>query len=914
MGSTLFKALVIILLAMPSAVAQKLPSPIEHFGFNIGDNYKLANYTQTEAYFHKLAKNSDRTIIQDIGKTEEGRTQYMMIVSSPANLKNLSRYKEISQKLARAEDLTDAQAAALAKEGKPIVWIDGGLHATETVGSQQLIDLYYKLLTQNDSMTLKILDNVVILLSEVNPDGQELVANWYMQEKDTSRRNMKIPFLYNKFVGHDNNRDFYMMNIKETKNVARQLYVEWMPQIVYNHHQTGPPGSVVAGPPYRDPFNYAYDPLIITSIDAIGANMISRLNVEGKPGYTRLGGSVFNTWWNGGLRTAPYFHNMIGLLTEIIGSPTPSEIPLVPERLIPNNATPFPVLPQKWLFKQSIDYSNSLNYAVLDYASRMGDELLMNIYIMGKNSIEKGKRDNWTAIPNHVKAIETAYERDVKAGKIKKEVTGNYRSPKIPLSYYNDVFTNPEMRDPRGYIMSANQPDFPTVTQFMNSLIKAGVKVLQAEKDFSVNGKNYPAGSYIVRTAQAFRPHVIDMFEPQNYPNDFQYPGGPPIRPYDATGWTLAFQMGVQFDRILDDFNGPFKAIPYGEIQLPISQTLPASKTGYWFSSSVNNSFIAANNLLRAGVPVWRITSSFDNMPEGSFYTTEEGFTVLKSAGQQLGVKSVPASSKPTSAVSISPARIALFDKYGGSMPSGWVRWMLEQFNFKYDLIYPKDIDKGNLFSKYDVILLINDGVPAPAGTARDSSMFNEQEIKESKDIPEKFRYMLGEVTTQKSVPQLKEFLEKGGSIVAVGKNTSLAYHLGLPVTSALVENNAKGEQTKLSDEKFFIPTSILEVNVNTSSPANWGMLSKADIVFNNSPVFKVDPLAKNIQVLASFGDKDALRSGWGWGQSYLKHGVSAFVAEVGKGKLYAFGPEITFRAQSHGTFKLLFNELYKTK
>ncbi|MEO6819156.1 MAG: M14 metallopeptidase family protein [Ginsengibacter sp.] len=908
------KTLVIILFIMPSAIGQKIPSPKEFFGFNIGDNYQLANNTKTQEYFQILAKNSDRSIIQDIGKTEEGRTQYMMIVSSPANLKNLARYKEISQKLARAENLTDEQAAALAKEGKPVVWIDGGLHATETVGSQQLIDLYYSLLTRNDPTTLKILDNVIILLSEVNPDGQELVANWYMQEKDTARRNMKIPFLYNKYVGHDNNRDFYMMNIKETKNVARQLYVEWMPQIVYNHHQAGPPGSVIAGPPYRDPFNYAYDPLIITSIDGIAANMISRLNVEGKPGYTRLGGSVFNAWWNGGLRTAPYFHNMVGLLTEIIGNPTPSEVPLVPDRLIPNNATPFPVLPQKWLFKQSIDYSNSLNYAVLDYASRMGDELLENIYVMGKNSINKGSRDNWTAIPKHVEAIETAYDKDVKDGKIKKETEGYYRSPKIPMRYYDSVFTNPALRDPRGFIMSANQPDFPTVTTFMNSLLKSGVKVLQADKEFTVKGKTYPAGSYIVRTNQAFRPHVIDMFEPQNYPNDFQYPGGPPVRPYDATGWTLAFQMGVQFDRILDDFDGPFKPITYGEIQTPLSHTVSASSTGYLFSATVNNSFIAANNLLSAGIPVWRITNSMDNMPEGSFYTTDKGFAVLKSAGEQLGIKAVPASTKPGSAISISPARIALLDRYGGSMPSGWVRWMLEQFNFKYDLVYPKDIDKGNLIAKYDVILLIDDGVPPQAGAAKETNFFSEPETKEDKDIPEKFRYMMGQITVQKSIPQLKEFLEKGGNIVTVGNNTRLAYHLDLPVNNALVEINGNGEEKPLPDGKYFVPTSILEVNINTSNPANWGMPAKADVVFNNSPVFNIEPLAKNIQVLASFGNKNALRSGWGWGQSYLRNGVSAFVAEVGKGKFYAFGPEITNRAQSHGTFKMLFNELYKTK
>ena len=334
-----------------AAQAQKVPSPKEHFGFNIGDDYQLATYTQTEAYFKKLSA-SPRTKLVDIGLTEEGRHQWMLIVSSPENIKNLDKYKELSRKLARAENLTNEQAKTLAAQGKAIVWIDGGLHATETVGTHQLIETAYELTSRNDAETMRILDQAVILLVHANPDGQELVSNWYMSQKDPTKRNMNIPRLYEKYIGHDNNRDFFMMNMKESQNITRQQFLEWLPQIVYNHHQTGPAGSVVAGPPYRDPFNYVYDPLLVTSIDALGAAMSSRLNAENKPGYTERNGTTFSTWWNGGLRTTTYFHNMVGLLTEIIGSPTPASIPLVPERLIPNSNTPFPVTPREWHYKQ----------------------------------------------------------------------------------------------------------------------------------------------------------------------------------------------------------------------------------------------------------------------------------------------------------------------------------------------------------------------------------------------------------------------------------------------------------------------------------------------------------------------------------------------------------------------------------
>ncbi|MEY3432898.1 MAG: hypothetical protein RL131_834, partial [Bacteroidota bacterium] len=362
------------------SIAQNISSPKEHFGFSIGNNYMLANYTQTESYFKKLDASSDRATLQSIGKTEEGRDQFMMIITSPENHKSIERYKSISQQLARAESISDETAKSIAAQGKAVVWIDGGLHATEVVGAHQLIELAYQLNSKTDDETKFILDNVIILLVHANPDGQELVSNWYMRNSDTLKRSTSyLPRMYEKYAGHDNNRDFYMLNLKETQNMGRQLFIEWIPQIMYNHHQTGPPGAVVAGPPFRDPFNYVYDPLVMTSLDAVGAAMINRLNTEGKPGFTQRAGSPYSTWYNGGLRTTTYFHNMIGLLTEIIGSPTPSSIPLVPNRLIPSSANPNPIQPQKWYFKNSIDYSISMNYAVLMYAARHRDELLYNI-------------------------------------------------------------------------------------------------------------------------------------------------------------------------------------------------------------------------------------------------------------------------------------------------------------------------------------------------------------------------------------------------------------------------------------------------------------------------------------------------------------------------------------------------------
>lgn len=903
----------VLFLSITFVVAQKLPSPKEFFGFDIGQDYHLVNYTQFEKYFKELAKNSNRTILQDIGKTEEGRTMYMAIVSSPQNLKNIARYKEISQKLARA-GISDAEAKQLEQEGKPVVWIDGGLHATETVPSQELVALYYKLLSSNDEETLSILNNVIILLCEVNPDGLELTADWYMRPDDTLKRNLRLPVVYNKYIGHDNNRDFYMNNMKESENISRQLYVEWMPQIVYNHHQAGPDGSVLAGPPYRDPFNYVYDPLLVTGLDGVGTAMINRLNKEGKPGYTRLGGSSFNTWWNGGLRTTPYFHNMIGILTEIIGSPTPSSVPFVPDRLIADNNTPFPVLPQKWHMKQSIDYSLSLNYAILDYAQMMAKRLLENIYIMGKNSIAKGNQDNWTIVPREIEKVKKVYNEDVAKG-IEKKPAPSFGEPKVPLKYFDKVLRDSSLRDPRGYIIPSDQTDFPTAVKFINALIKSGIKVYKANASFNVENKTYPAGSYVVKTNQAFRPFVLDMFEPQNYRNDFQYPGGPPIRPYDAAGWTLAYQMGVKFDRILNGFDGPFDQVPYGEIQSPPGTNVKRSSKGYFLNAAVNNSFIVANDLLNAGIKIKRITSATGDVPAGSFYVPENGFKILSESAAKWGVTVTPAVSIPAGSENILPSRIALFDRYGGSIPSGWVRWLLEQFHFKYSVIYPQEIDKGDLNSKYDAILFIDDGVPQPRTQAPSgfSGFFNFPEPK-PEDIPQQYVSMLGRITPDKSIPQLKKFVENGGHIITVGNNTNLAYHFGLPVKNALLTIDNSGKEKPVASDKYYIPTSVLEAEVNVSDPACWGMAGKTDLIFDNSPVFKILPGADDVKPLVWFGDGDLLRSGWAWGQNYIKDGVAAFEATLGKGKFFAFGPEITFRAQSHGTFKFLFNQLYNRK
>lgn len=895
------KLAILLIVVSNALMAQQVTSPKEHFGFNIGDDYMLANYVQMESYFKKVASQSDRVLIQDGGKTEEGRQQHLLIISSPQNLKEVEKYRSISQRLGRAENLTEAEAKKLSKEGKPVVWIDGGMHSNETVGSHQLIETFYQLANSNDEEILNFLDKVVILMWHVNPDGQDLLADWYMQYPDKEKRNMSIPRLYQKYVGHDNNRDFYMFNMKEATNLAKVMYVDWLPQIVYNHHQTSPDGTIVAGPPYRDPFNYVYDPLLVTGIDGVGFAMVNRLNEEGKGGYVRMDQSMFSTWWNGGLRTAPYFRNMIGILTETTGNPTPSVIPVVAERLVPRNGLPNPVHPGEWHFKQSIDYSVSMNFAILDYAARNGDQLLYNFYKMGKNSIDKGNKDSWTMSPKFAEQLESDYDEAIRTGKEKKqELTSIYRSKVIPYKFYESIYKDSKNRDPRAYIIPSDQADFGTATKFVNTLIKGGLYVEVSKNGFTHSGRNYPKNSIVVKTNQAFRAQVLDMFEPQDHPHDVEYPGGPPIRPYDAAGWTLAMQMGVKYEPVFEDISADLERTEYGKLLSTPSEPFPASKVGYLINGKSNDAYIAVNRLIKGNVKVFRDVNSTD------FFVDSKGKAILEEANRAFGIKIKSADKKPSQLLPVNSMKIGLFDVYGGSMPSGWVRWLMEQYEFDYELFYPQDVNNNNV-SKFDVLLFIGQGIPSSIETGAGYRSRDPQ-----KDlVPQEFQHWLGSLNKETSINNLKSYVENGGRILTVGQSSGWVYDLGLNITNPLLEANKEGVLKPIPSSKYFIPTSILAAELNPSLVENFGLEKDAKIIFNNSPVFKFQP-SSTLYSLGKITSEKPLLSGWAHGQEYLKDTNIGLVALLGKGKVIAIGPEITNRGQSHSTFKLLFNQLMK--
>jgi hypothetical protein len=885
-----------VTLAVGAAVpeAQQSPrvtSPKEQFGWDIGDDYRLVNYTQYVEYLQKLDRESDRMTVVDIGPTAEGRREYTAIVTSPQNHRSLARYQDINRRLALAEGVSPDEARQLARDGKVVVWIDGGLHATEVLGAQQLIELLYRLTSRTDPETMRILNDDIVLVTNINPDGMELVSDWYMREPDERRRSTGgIPRLYQKYIGHDNNRDFYMANQVETENANRMMYREWFPAIMYNHHQTGPAGAVLFAPPFRDPFNYHYDPLVPLGIDMVGAAIHTRLAVENKPGAVMRSAAPYSTWFNGGIRTTSYFHNQIGILTEMIGNPTPTEIPFVPAMQLPRGDVPFPIAPQVWRFRQSVEYSMSTNYAILDIASRRKEDFLFNMYTMARNSIERGSRDHWTIMPDRIDAVDAALAQQNPQG-------GRGR---VPTALYTSVLRDPAMRDPRGYILPADQPDFLTATKFVNTLIKGGVVVHRASSAFTVNGRQYPAGSYVVKTAQAFRPHVMDMFEPQDHPHDLVYPGGPPRAPYDVTGYNISYSMGIKYDRILEGFDGPFEALP-DLIQPPPGRVTQAPNGGgYLFSHRINDAFVAVNRLLKANEEVFWAGGASMFVP-----ARPSTLPILQKLAAEKGLNFEAVAAPPAGELSkLRPMRVGLWDQYGGSMPSGWTRWLLEQFEFPFEVVFPQALDAGNLASRFDVLIFVDGAIPL-----RDAGVGGGAPAS----VPEEFRDRVGRVTVAQTVPQLRRFVEGGGTILAIGSSVAIGYHLGLPIRDALVDRAEDGTERRLPSDRFYVPGAILEARLDPSHPLAYGLDDSVKLFFDHSEAFRLLPgaEAKGVKAVAWFDTPAPLRSGWAWGQHYLDQAVQIVDAPVGKGRVVLFGPEIAWRAQPHGTFKLLFNGIY---
>lgn len=845
--------------------AGPVTTPKEFFGFDVCEDYQMFNYTRLTGYWKQLAKESRRIRLVNLGKTEEGRDQWMAVVSDPSNLANLERHRRAAQELASAKAwTTEEEAFRQIEKMKAMVWIDGGIHSTETLAHQHLAETAYRLVSRETPENRRFLKDCIILLPHINPDGHELVADWYMRRPDPKTRSLAgLPRLYQKYAGHDNNRDWYQMNLVETRNINKALYVDWLPQMMFNHHQSAPNGTIMYLPPFRNPYNNNIDPLIQVSTDLVGLHLHQRLISEGKGGSVMKDGASFSAWWNGGLRTTTYFHNMIGILAETWGSPGPTEAPFIKSRQVTTTDLPLPLTPGLWRMRQSLEYVQTANDAFIDYASRYRVRLLFHQWRAARNSIERGQNDTWSR-PAH--RIQELGEK---------------------------ALSDPALRDARLYVIPQDQPDFPTAQKFADLLKRTGVEVLVADEE----AEGIKKGDLLVRTDQAYRPHILDLFEPQDHPNAFRYEGGPPIPPYDSAGYTPAYQMAVTFVRRLEpasvrtvEWKGPdgFKVLP----SLPKTD----GSVVLYVKSEQNDSHAAAFRALAQGLAVKRDRA-------GGFWIEGKGADLARLAGSLKSGEARVSEVGPSNSSPVRLPRVGLWDAYGGSMASGWTRWLFDEFGVSYEVVFAPEINRGSLKERFDAIFVVGGGIPSAEPRTEESR------LAEDETIPLSFRRQMGAMSVSKSVVALKQFVEEGGHLMTVGSSSrNLLRHLDLPVKDALVGADGR----PLANSEFFIPGSLLRVKLNPG-PLTLGLPSELDMMYDESPAWKLSPSADPAGWVGGYVGSKPLRSGWAWGQEKLEGSAAVLDFAYGRGRVVLFGPEVVYRGQQHGAFKLIFNALWRS-
>ena len=826
---------------------RNVPTPESVLGKRPGDDFYLANYDESRAYFKKLAEASDRVRLINVGKTTRGLDWEIAIISAPENLATLDRYKKISQKLADGRGLDDAAARALAREGKAIVHLDGGLHSTEVAGAQHSILLAHRLASaQGDPEVDAILKNVIVMLwPTLNPDGQNAVTAWYRKNLGTVYEVSPLPDLYQEYVGHDNNRDGYMNNMVESQAVTR-TELEWAPVIFYCHHQTAPFPTRIFIPPFVEPISGNIHPLMGRWLNVLGMNIAAYLDARGMPGAVHRVG--FDNWYPGFLDYTHIFRNSISFFTEtaLYRYATPrfysvDEFPADQRNLTAGVMYASPWKGGWWRLKDAVEYMEGASMAVLDTAAKFREELLFNRY--------QAARDNVSA------------------------------------------FTN---GPPYAYVIPARQRDLGEAATLVEKLMVNGIEVHQAGKPFHASGVEHPAGSFVVLMDQPFSPLVKELFETQKYPELRESPNGPPIRPYDVTGWTLPLQMGVHVAPVLQPVSAAERAALTRVAKFaPPAGRVEGAGVSYVFSHRPNASFKAINALFAAGAQVGFVSAEID-MAEGRETGAIAASGVSRDTVEKIARESslsVKAVAVPKGVVGVKKARVGLYRSWTANIDEGWTRWILENYGFAPVTLRNDSIQGGNLRERFDAIILPD----ASAKSIRDG--FGPG------IVPGEYTGGLG----SQGAAALREFVQAGGTLIAFNNASLYAIEdLGLPVKNVLAG---------LKPEEFYCSGCLLRVDIQDEShSASWGLPREPVVMFEGGPA--LEPGEGFVgRVLASYPkNQSPLMSG------YLLHGeklqgkAAAIEVQQGRGRVYllAFRPQ--WRGQSHGTYKFFMNAIYESQ
>jgi hypothetical protein len=695
-----------------TGVTTRVTTPEHAFGFVPGTDRKLADWKELTAYYRTVASQSDRVRFQELGKTMEGRPFVMLIVSAPENLAHLAEYKEIVGKLADPRRTTPAQAKTLIARGKTVMIVTFNIHSTEIASAQTAPLFLYRMATSNDPDVLTTLKNVILLLvPSQNPDGEQLVVDWYKKTLGTPSEGSSPPVLYAKYVGHDDNRDWVGLTQLETRHTAKVIN-EWHPQILYDLHQMGPDGPRLFLPPWVDPIDPNVDPLLVYSMNALGMRTAHDVAATGKTGVLTHG--VYDFW--SPLRDYIALHNGLRILTESASA---------------NLATPIDVPFEK-----------------------LGTGIGYEARVATWNFPEPWKGGTW-----HMGDI-VAYQMDALASLTRSAATDREQ---FLSDFYkvSDRAVHP-VSGPFAYVIPAGKSDPSMTAKLATTLIDAGVEVKEATRGFVAENNNYAEGSYIVELNQPYRNFAKTVLERQKYPDIREYPGGPPQRPYDVTGTTVPLFYGVEVQAVESKFSAETKRV---DAVAPMLGHVTAGSTNGWLlDDTSNNSLYALYSLLGQDVKAYRLTGG--SSPGEIYVPTQSGVEPkLEAAAKRFGVtfqaRKAPVSG---SALTVTAPRVGLYKSWIASLDEGWTRFVLDTNGVPYKTIVNADIKKGNLISQFNAIVLPDNSANAIltgqlGGRGGPDRLIMPQ-------VPAEYQGGLG----PDGAAALKAFVEAGGTIITVNK------------------------------------------------------------------------------------------------------------------------------------------------
>ena len=835
-----------------------IPSPEEFFGHPMGEDRKLARWDKLTEYYKALDASSTRVKTVELGKTTEGNPLLMVIITSQENHLNLDKIKATGPMLAYG-DLSPEEEEELILGGKAVIAMGMSIHATEVGGAQMAPELAYELASGENPEILKILDETVLLLIPcMNPDGNLMVVDWYNEWLGTEYEGCGVPWLYHKYAGHDNNRDLVLMNIPESRHMARVLFREWFPLAYLDYHHYGSFGGRYYIPPFSNPTDPNVDPLLWTEMQLYGSAMIVALEQGGRTGVENYAG--FTAEFNSAYTRVCSWHGVTGMLTESASAKLASPKYVHYHQLQGTRGRPeyrahvnfpHPWMGGWWTLRDIVDQQKISAYAALDMAAKYRETLLRNLGLKRRRAAEKGLCE-----------------------------------------------------EPFALIVDPKQHDPLTALKLLEALRRSGVKVHQASAPFTAEGVTYPSGTYVVPFGQIARPYLMSVLRRRHYHDNpwARSVNGDPLDMQDIAGYNLTELMGVKTREAKTPFS--YAAAEVDEVKYP-EVSLPLSEHGYVIDPRMNDSYRLVNALLREGVEVRRVSEPLQCgvtcLPPGTFIVPEQPgvSAVLQKHAAECHVRVLPAPPSVES-VPVEAKSAAVYQRYwGGNMDEGWTRFLLDGYGFPYATV--KDAEVMDGLDDYKVLVIPSD--PAPVITGEKLEEYFEERYKgrmAMPKFPEQYRSGIGE----EGVKKVKEWVENGGTLVLLNEAGDFAVKaLKLPVINVL--------ECKPNSE-FFCPGSTLRAVIDTTNPLCYGVAPDTKLLHWKSPAYQVKPVEdnENFSVLARYVDENVMESGWLIGEKLICRKAAAIEAKLGKGRVIMYGFWTQFRAQSHASFKFLFNTL----